>query len=131
MTDVRGPAPPVAGANAIAARETLARSAVGTFRKLEAERAGNRVGFGEPQRQAPPNAIRLTRLLADKLSGRFVIAEILLAQRLGEDEAVVKWYRRNPSGYPWLESANPKYPRISAHGAQVMGKVIALLRSYP
>jgi repressor LexA len=49
----------------------------------------------------------------------------------GEDEVVVKWYRRNPNGYPWLESANPKFPRINAHGAQVMGKVITLLRSYP
>jgi repressor LexA len=49
----------------------------------------------------------------------------------GEDEAVVKWYRRNPNGYPWLESANPRFPRIEAYGAQVMGKVITLLRSYP
>jgi repressor LexA len=48
-----------------------------------------------------------------------------------EDEVVVKWYRRNPNGYPWLESANPKFPRIDAHGARVMGKVITLLRSYP
>jgi repressor LexA len=48
----------------------------------------------------------------------------------GEDEAVVKWYRRNQRGYAWLESANPRYPRIDAQGAQVMGKVIALLRSY-
>jgi len=49
----------------------------------------------------------------------------------GEDEAVVKWYRRNPNGHPWLESANPKFPRINALGARVMGKVICLLRSFP
>ena len=49
----------------------------------------------------------------------------------GEDEAVVKWYRRSPNGYPWLESANPKFPRIDARGARIMGKVISLQRWYP
>jgi repressor LexA len=64
-------------------------------------------------------------------SGVWAEGDLVAALLPGEDEAVVKWYRRNPSGYSWLESANPKYPRISAHDAQVMGKVIALLRSYP
>jgi repressor LexA len=64
-------------------------------------------------------------------SGVWADGDLVAVLLPGEDEAVVKWYRRNPSGYPWLESANPKYPRINGHGAQVMGKVIALLRSYP
>jgi repressor LexA len=63
-------------------------------------------------------------------SGVWADGDMVAVLLPGEDEAVVKWYRRNRRGYPWLESANPKYPRIDARGAQVMGKVIALLRSY-
>jgi repressor LexA len=64
-------------------------------------------------------------------SGVWADGDMVAVLLPGEDEAVVKWYRRNPNGYPWLESANPKFPRIDARGAQVMGKVITLLRSYP
>jgi repressor LexA len=63
-------------------------------------------------------------------SGVWADGDMVAALLPGEDDAVVKWYRRNPNGYPWLESANPRFPRLDAHGAQVMGKVITLLRSY-
>jgi SOS-response transcriptional repressor LexA len=63
-------------------------------------------------------------------SGAWADGDMVAVLLPGEDDAVVKRYRRNRRGYPWLESANPKYPRIDARGAQVRGKVIALLRSY-
>ena len=91
-----------------------------------------------------PGSLFALRITGDSMNGAGVFDrdEVAVRSRVwadgdmvavllpGEDEAVVKWYRRNPNGYSWLESANPKYPRIDAHDAQVMGKVIALLRSY-
>lgn len=64
-------------------------------------------------------------------SGVWADGDMVAVLLPGEDEAVVKWYRRNPNGYPWLESANPKFPRIDARGARIMGKVISLQRRYP
>jgi repressor LexA len=46
-----------------------------------------------------------------------------------EDEATVKHFVRGRDGRPLLEPANPAYSPIDGEGAEILGKVVGLLRS--
>lgn len=48
---------------------------------------------------------------------------------LFEDEATVKTLRRK-DGHAWLMPANPDYQPIDGNGAQLLGKVTAVIRRY-
>lgn len=54
--------------------------------------------------------------------------EIVVA--LFEDEATVKTFHREPSGTVWLLPQNPDYAAISGKQAQIIGKVVSVLRRY-
>ena len=53
--------------------------------------------------------------------------EIVVA--LFEDEATVKTLRRK-EGHTWLMPENPEYPPIDGTYAQILGKVVAVIRRY-
>ena len=53
--------------------------------------------------------------------------EIVVA--LFEDEATVKTFRRR-DGHVWLLPENPEYQPIDGQGAQILGKVVAVVRRY-
>lgn len=53
--------------------------------------------------------------------------EIVVA--LFEDEATVKTLRRK-DGHTWLMPENPDYEPIDGDGAQILGKVVAVIRRY-
>ena len=53
--------------------------------------------------------------------------EIVVA--LFEDEATVKTLRRK-DGHVWLMPENPEYQPIDGDGAQLLGKVVAVIRRY-
>ena len=55
-------------------------------------------------------------------SGEIVVA-------LFEDEATVKTYRRK-DGHVWLMPANDDYTPIDGDRAEILGKVVALIRRY-
>ena len=55
-------------------------------------------------------------------SGEIVVA-------LFEDEATVKTYRRK-DGHVWLMPANDDYTRIDGDRAEILGKVVAVVRRY-
>ena len=48
---------------------------------------------------------------------------------LFEDEATVKTFRRR-DGHVWLLPENPEYQPIDGQGAQILGKVVAVVRRY-
>ena len=48
---------------------------------------------------------------------------------LFEDEATVKTLRRK-DGHVWLMPENPEYDPIDGDGAQLLGKVVAVVRRY-
>ena len=48
---------------------------------------------------------------------------------LFEDEATVKTLRRK-DGHVWLMPENPEYQPIDGDGAQLLGKVVAVIRRY-
>ena len=48
---------------------------------------------------------------------------------LFEDEATVKTLRRK-NGHIWLMPENPEYQPIDGDGAQLLGKVVAVVRRY-
>src|SRR5438045_2637183 len=62
--------------------------AVAALGKLEAQRTRHRVCVGQSQGQALAHAIRFAAGIADQCPGSLVVAEIFLAQVLGEDQAV-------------------------------------------
>ena len=53
--------------------------------------------------------------------------EIVVA--LFEDEATVKTYQ-NRDGHVWLLPENPEYEPIDGADAQIIGKVVAVVRRY-
>ena len=55
-------------------------------------------------------------------SGEIVVA-------LFEDEATVKTYRRK-DGHVWLMPANDDYTPIDGDRAEILGKVVAVVRRY-
>src|SRR6185369_12063091 len=83
VSNVRGPAAP----GAVAAHRR-GPPAVAPFRKLEAERALDRVRLGEAQRQPLADAVGLARLIADELLRALVVAEIFRAEVLREQQPV-------------------------------------------
>lgn len=48
---------------------------------------------------------------------------------LFEDEATVKTFRRK-NGHVWLMPENPEYLPIDGEGAQILGRVVAVVRRY-
>lgn len=48
---------------------------------------------------------------------------------LFEDEATVKTFRRT-DGHVWLMPENPEFTPIDGEGAQILGKVVAVVRRY-
>lgn len=70
------------------------------------------------------------------LPGDFVIVHQQQTVRNGdivvalfEDEATVKTFRRR-DGHVWLLPENPEYQPIDGQGAQILGKVVAVVRRY-
>ena len=70
------------------------------------------------------------------LAGDFVIVHQQQTVRNGdivvalfEDEATVKTFRRR-DGHVWLLPENPEYQPIDGQGAQILGKVVAVVRRY-
>ena len=70
------------------------------------------------------------------LPGDFVIVHQQQTVRNGdivvalfEDEATVKTFRRR-DGHVWLLPQNPEYQPIDGQGAQILGKVVAVVRRY-
>jgi repressor LexA len=55
------------------------------------------------------------------------VGDIVVA--LFEDEATVKHFARGRDGRPLLEPANPDYSAISADEAEILGRVVGVLRS--
>lgn len=55
------------------------------------------------------------------------VGDIVVA--LVEDEATVKRFARGPDGRPLLQPANASYAPISAEEAEILGKVVAVVRS--
>jgi repressor LexA len=47
-----------------------------------------------------------------------------------DDEATVKTYKRSDDGNVWLLPHNPAYTPIAGHDVEILGKVVALLRSF-
>ena len=88
VADVGGPAAPGGGPYAVAAFRPLPRAAIAAFGKLEPKRAGDWVGFRQSKRQALADAVGLAGFVAHELTCRLVVSEILLPERLGEDEPV-------------------------------------------
>src|SRR4051812_40790874 len=87
MPDVRRPSTPAGGPGPIATWSWRG-AAVTTLGKFEAERAADRIGLGQTQREPLPDAIGLARLFADQRSRGFVVAEIFPAKVLGEQQPV-------------------------------------------
>ena len=69
-----------------------------------------------------PGDIVVVHRRQDCRSGDIVVA-------LFEDEATVKTLRRK-GGHTWLMPENPEYEPIDGANAQILGKVIAVLRRY-
>src|SRR3954470_3949338 len=85
VPDIGGPTAPAAGA--VAPRRRVG-AAIAPLRKFEPQRPGHRIRVGKAERQPLAEAIGLAGLVADKRARRFVVAEIFLAQVLGEDQPV-------------------------------------------
>ena len=88
MADVRGATAFGGRADTVAPLRPRPRAAVTALGELEAKRAGYGVGFRQPQREPLADTIGFARLVAHELTRRLVVAEIFLAERLGEDETV-------------------------------------------
>lgn len=56
------------------------------------------------------------------------VGDIVVA--LFEDEATVKYFARSRNGRPLLQPANPDYAAISGEEAEILGRVVAVLRSF-
>ena len=69
-----------------------------------------------------PDDIVVVRRQSEAVNGEIVVA-------LFEDEATVKTYSRK-SGEVWLLPANPDYAPIDGTYAQIIGKVVELVRRY-
>src|SRR4051794_30945595 len=82
----RAAAPPARTTTVLARGRRLA--AIAPLRKLEPQRARDRIGLREAEREPLPHAIGLAGLVADQRSRRLIVAEIFAAQIFGEDQAV-------------------------------------------
>ena len=69
-----------------------------------------------------PNDLVVVHRQQEAHSGEIVVA-------LFEDEATVKTLRRR-DGHVWLMPENPAYDPIDGTHAQVVGKVVAVVRRY-
>ena len=69
-----------------------------------------------------PDDIVVVRRQSEAVNGEIVVA-------LFEDEATVKTYSRK-NGEVWLLPANPDYATIDGTYAQIIGKVVELVRRY-
>ena len=69
-----------------------------------------------------PGDLVIVHQQADAHSGEIVVA-------LFEDEATVKTLRRK-DGHVWLMPENPDYEPIDGDGAELLGKVVAVIRRY-
>ena len=69
-----------------------------------------------------PDDIVVVRRQSEAVNGEIVVA-------LFEDEATVKTYSRK-NGEVWLLPANPDYAPIDGTYAQIIGKVVELVRRY-
>lgn len=69
-----------------------------------------------------PNDLVVVHRQQEAHSGEIVVA-------LFEDEATVKTLRRR-DGHVWLMPENPAYDPIDGTHAQIVGKVVAVVRRY-
>src|SRR4051794_10981047 len=63
-------------------------AAIASFGKLETKRAGHGIRLPEPKRQPPSHPIGVAAFVTDKRSGRFVVAEVFLAEVLRQQQSV-------------------------------------------
>lgn len=69
-----------------------------------------------------PDDLVVVHRQQDARNGEIVVA-------LFEDEATVKTLRRK-DGHTWLMPENPDYQPIDGDGAEIIGKVVAVVRRY-
>jgi hypothetical protein len=85
MADVGRSSATAASPHPIAART---RVSIVAFGKLEPQAARDGVRLGQPQGQALPHAVSLAGRVTNQCSRGFVVAEIFLAEVLGEQQPV-------------------------------------------
>src|SRR5688572_23118636 len=88
-------------------------STVRSFGKLEAQRSGDRIGFGEAQRELLADPVGLAALLADQFARRLIVAEIFLAQRLREHQAVTAEVGHRGEEAERLDAGDPALDQLA------------------
>src|SRR5688572_15335600 len=88
------------------------RPTIAAFGELEAQRARDRVGLGEAQGQLLADPVGVAAVLADQLARGFLVAEIFLAEGLGEHQPVTAEIGDGGEEAEWLDAGDPALDQL-------------------